>query len=78
MQNSKAEKILTVVDEPSHKSATCKNCKNNPCLEGTPVTLGNFVAGAYCRGTYGPKEIVMHGYTYKGGFEKHWGEQFHG
>ena len=24
-------------------SATYKNCKNNPCLEGKPVTLGNFV-----------------------------------
>ena len=36
MEYSTAEKILTKVDITS--SATCENCKNDPCLEGKPVT----------------------------------------
>ena len=33
MKDSKAEKIITVEDEP----ATCFNCKTNPCLNGKLV-----------------------------------------
>ena len=39
MEKLKAKKILTV----HITSLTCENCKNNPCLEGTIVTLGKFV-----------------------------------
>ena len=45
MGNSKTEKIITVKNQP----ATCKNCKNNPCLDDKPVTPENFMkeASAY-------------------------------
>ena len=57
MKSSKAEKIMTVKNEPS-----CKNCKNDTCLNGNPVTLENFVELAYCKdkdGDYG--YLHMHG-----------------
>ena len=41
MKSSKAEKIMTAKDEPP-----CENCRKNPCLNGEPVTLENFVKGA--------------------------------
>ena len=41
----KAEKIMTVKDEP----VKCKNCKTNPCLKGKLVTLGNFAELANCK-----------------------------
>ena len=28
-------------------SGTCKNCKNNPCLEDKPVTLEKYTEGAF-------------------------------
>ena len=61
-------------------SATCKYCKSNPCLKGTPVTLENFVDGAYCKGAVSrrPWSYVVYGYIYIGGYGKYWGKQFQG
>ena len=45
MQSSKADKIMTAKDEQP-----CENCRKNPCLNGEPVTIENFVNRAYFSG----------------------------
>ena len=41
MKSSKAEKIITVKDEP----VKCKNCKTDPCLNGKLIIMRDFVDG---------------------------------
>ena len=41
IEPSNSKKILTIVDEPS--PATCKSCKNNPCLHFEYVIFENFM-----------------------------------
>ena len=56
IENSKADKISTVRDR-------CRNCKNNPCLNGKSITKENVVGGAKFTSRCGSGYTKIDGYN---------------
>ena len=73
IKSSKDEKIITVKEKP----VKCKNCRKNPCLNGEPVTVENFVDGAHFEAN--STKGIVHGYTHIGDngdkWIRHWTEE---
>ena len=73
---SKPKKKIMTAEEITEDEPPCENCRKNPCLDGEPVTIENFVDGAHFTGK--TDRNTVYGFTHVGEDKKHRGGVYQG